>query len=136
MKPSAHRARTVERKERDGAPLAVEAAAAVLLAALLYYRSVPLSRSPCAPTAAAGDDDDDGAAEVLCALALCALCSSVIAFGLVLNAPLLARQGVVQGHCLVPTLLVVLLRCRHDSLGQALDVSGTGPRRVCNAARQ
>ena len=103
----------------DAAPLFVEAVVAAALAALVCYHSSAdvISGSPCGGDGAGGANGGERVAGVLRFLAILALGSALLALALVLLSPSLGRQGVVQGHCLVPTLLVALLRYRHDSLG-------------------
>jgi dolichol kinase len=142
--------RSVPTIRGDAVPLALEAAAAACLAALVYYHSsgATLPESPCGEGGGGGggevktavktavnggifaqNDPFEGknaaVAVVVRWLALAALSVSLLALSLVLQAPALGRQGVVQGHCLVPTLLVALLRYRHDSLGEGRN-NGSG----------
>ena len=126
---AARRRRDVPTHRGDAAPLLAEAMVSVLLAGILCYKGgviemlsgqksdVWQAKSPCAGSPLnIYEETALLAADVVPVLAAAVLTICMLAFVLCFSDTSLARQGVVQGHCLIPTLLVVLLRYRYDSL--------------------
>ena len=125
----APRRREVPSHKGDAATLLLEAAVSVLLAGVLCSKGgviemlngqesgVWQAKSPCVGSPSSSYAKTALlAAHVVPVLAAAVLTICTLTFVLCFSEASLARQGVVQGHCLVPTLLVVLLRYRYDSL--------------------